>query len=80
MVRPLLLICVSVEFICHRLRHYLIYVSLIMMPSHICTVLSCSRVLYNAEVEKKNNYTDVCATRHAHFTPLYFSVDWPMMA
>ena len=33
------------------------------------------RVLLNAEVEKKNKYANACATRHAHFTPLCFSVD-----
>ena len=34
-----------------------------------------SRVLYNAEVEKKNKYADACSARRAHFTPLCFSVD-----
>ena len=31
-----------------------------------------SRVLLNAEVEKKNKYAEACAARHAHFTPLCF--------
>ena len=34
-----------------------------------------SRVLLNAEVEKKNKYTDACTTRRAHFTPLCYSVN-----
>ena len=34
-----------------------------------------SRVLLNAEVEKKNKYAEACAARRAHFTPLCFSVD-----
>ena len=35
-----------------------------------------SKVLLNAEVEKKNKYAEACAARHAHFTPLcFFSVD-----
>ena len=34
-----------------------------------------SRVLLNAEVEKKNKYAEACAAGRAHFTPLCFSVD-----
>ena len=34
-----------------------------------------SRVLLNAEVEKKNKYAEACAARHAHFIPLCFFVD-----
>ena len=34
-----------------------------------------SKVLLNAEVEKKNKYAEACAARRAHFTPLCFSVD-----
>ena len=34
-----------------------------------------SRVLLNAEVEKKNKYAEACAARRAHFTPLCFSID-----
>ena len=34
-----------------------------------------SRVLLNAEVEKKNKYAEACPARRAHFTPLCFSVD-----
>ena len=33
-----------------------------------------SRVLLNAEVEK-SNYAETCVARHAHYTPLCFSVD-----
>ena len=34
-----------------------------------------SRVLFNAEVEKKNKYADTCSAQCGHFTPLCFSVD-----
>ena len=45
------------------------------MASHICAIYMPSRVLFNAEVEKKNKLVDACLARHAHFTPLYSSVD-----
>ena len=41
--------------------------------SYLCHVPS--KVLLNAEVEKKNKYAEVCAARCAHFMPLCFSVD-----
>ena len=34
-----------------------------------------SRVLFNAEAEKKHKYAAACAAQHVQFTPLCFSVN-----
>ena len=74
MVRPLLLICVFTGFGCHRLRHCLIYVLLILAPNHIFALL-LAELCWMQKLKRRLIMHKLVLLDTLILHPLCFSVD-----